>query len=206
MKKIILVLACALIAFSASAQRSGRFGIVGGLTTTSTDFSSITQDFKAKNFNQFHIGVCYNQPLVLGFAIQPALEYNIKGANFSDISGIKDANFKTGYLELPVQVQWGIDLLGVVRPYVFAEPFVGFALSNQVNLSSLSESGWDNLKTRFEGGLGLGAGVDVLKHIQLSFRYFWNLGEVYKIDIPEIKTQISKANCQGFKVSAAILF
>lgn len=206
MKKIILAVACALMAFSAYAQKSGHFGVIGGLTTTSTKFSAIKSDIQAKNINLFHAGICYNQPIALGFAIQPALEYNVKGANLSEITGLSDVNFKTGYLELPVQVQWGIDLLGIVRPFVFAEPFIGFALNNKTNLSSLSAEGWDNLKTRFEGGVGLGAGVDVVKHIQLTFRYFWNFGEVYKIDIPQIKTQITEANCQGFKISAAILF
>lgn len=204
MKKTILTVVCALIAVSASAQQSGHFGVIGGLTTTSTKFSAIQVDLKAKNLNQFHVGVAYNQPLVLGLAIQPALEYNVKGANLSELTGLKDVNFKTGYLELPVQVQWGINLLGILRPYIFAEPFVGLALSNSASLSSLASKGWDNLKSRFEGGIGLGAGIDVFKHVQLSFRYFWNLGEVYKIEIPEIRSQITTANCQGFKISAAI--
>lgn len=204
MKRVIIAIVCALSAISASAQQSGHFGIIGGLTTTSTKFSVIQAELKAKNLNQFHVGVAYNQPLVLGLAIQPALEYNVKGANLSEITGLNDVNFKTGYLELPVQVQWGINLLGILRPYVFAEPFIGLALNNTATISSVSSKGWDNLKTRFEGGIGLGAGIDVFKHVQVSFRYFWNLGEVYKIDIPQVGSRITAANCQGFKISAAI--
>lgn len=204
MKRVILTVFCAMMAITASAQQSGHFGVIGGLTTTSTKFSAIQADIKAKNLNQFHVGVAYNQPLVLGLAIQPALEYNVKGANLSELIGLKDVNFKTGYLELPVQVQWGINLLGILRPYVFAEPFIGLALNNTANISSTFSKGWDNLKSRFEGGIGLGAGIDIFKHVQVSFRYFWNLGEVYKIDIPEIGSRITTANCQGFKISAAI--
>ena len=205
MKRICTLVCCLLIAVSVFAETKPRFGIIGGLTTTSTKFSTAIADIKGGNFNQFHVGICYNQPLVLGFAIQPGLEYNVKGMQFSQIEGLKDINFKTGYLELPVQVQWGLDLLGVLRPYVFAEPFIGFALNNTANAETVSAKGWDYLKSRFEGGLGVGAGIDIFRHVQVSFRYFWNLGEVYKIDAGSLGT-ISSGNCQGFKVSAAILF
>lgn len=205
MKRICTLVCCLLIAVSVFAETKPRFGIIGGLTTTSTKFSTAIADIKGGNFNQFHVGICYNQPLVLGMAIQPGLEYNVKGLQFSQLEGLKDINFKTGYLELPVQVQWGLDLLGVLRPYVFAEPFIGFALNNTANAETVSAKGWDYLKSRFEGGLGVGAGIDIFRHVQVSFRYFWNLGEVYKIDAGSLGT-ISSGNCQGFKVSAAILF
>lgn len=205
MKKFYAFVCCLLIAGSVFAETKPRFGIIGGLTTTSTKFSTAIADIKGGDFNQFHVGICYNQPLVLGMAIQPGLEYNVKGLQFAQLEGIKDINFKTGYLELPVQVQWGLDLLGVLRPYVFAEPFIGFALNNTANAETVSAKGWDYLKSRFEGGLGVGAGIDVFRHVQVSFRYFWNLGEVYKIDAGSLGT-ISSGNCQGFKVSAAILF
>lgn len=205
MKRICTLVCCLLIAVSVFAETKPRFGIIGGLTTTSTKFSTAIADIKGGDFNQFHVGICYYQPLVLGMAIQPGLEYNVKGMQFSQIEGLKDINFKTGYLELPVQVQWGLDLLGVLRPYVFAEPFIGFALNNTANADNLSAKGWDYLKSRFEGGLGVGAGIDIFRHVQVSFRYFWNLGEVYKIDAGSLGT-ISSGNCQGFKVSAAILF
>ncbi len=205
MKRIYALVCCLLIAGSVFAETKPRFGVIGGLTTTSTKFSTAIADIKGGSFNQFHVGICYNQPLILGFAIQPGLEYNVKGVQFSQLEGIKDINFKTGYLELPVQVQWGLDLLGVLRPYVFAEPFIGFALNNTANSANISAKGWDYLKSRFEGGLGVGAGIDIFRHVQVSFRYFWNLGEIYKLDVTNLGT-ISSGNCQGFKVSAAILF
>lgn len=199
MKRIYAIICCLLIACSMFAETKPRFGIIGGLTTSSATIKSLLPDLKSKNFNQFHVGICYNQPLILGFAIQPGLEYNVKGVKEDGVS------IKTGYLELPVQIQWGLDLLAVLRPYIFAEPFIGYSVYHKYDVKDVA-SGTEvgNFGNKFEGGLGLGAGIDIFKHVQVSFRYFWNFGKLNQINF--LNTSIRTENCQGFKVSAAILF
>lgn len=198
MKRIIFSVALVLLATAAFAQ--GQFGIIGGLTSSMSNIKTAYEDVKAGTANQFHAGVTYYQPLALGFAIQPGIEYNVKGLKVSDI------NFKTGFVEVPVQVQWGINLFSVIRPYVMAEPFIGYAVSNDVSGAGVTVSGWDNIKSRFEYGLGLGGGIQLFKHVQLSVRYFWNLGTLYNADLGSIKTTLAETKCNGVKFSAAILF
>lgn len=203
MKKIIITLAAAFIALSASAQ----VGIIAGLTSSQSDLKTALAE--VKSVNQYHVGVAYHQDLMMGFSIQPAIIYNMKGTEIANIATITDANidYKTGYLEVPVQIQWGIDL-AVAKPFVFAEPFIGYAINNISEAGKTQNTNWDNIKSRFEYGVGLGAGVDVLKHLQVSVRYFWNLGNIYGSDITigNVTKTIGESKCTGIMASAAIFF
>jgi len=203
MKKLFVLVAAILIAESADAK----FGIIGGLTSSKSDYKEAWAD--RKNVNQFHLGVAYNFHLVGGLALQPAIEYNMKGTRLADIGGVKDINvdFKTGYIEVPVQIQWGVDLK-IVRPYVFAEPFIGYAISNREVYESGTYTSWDNVKNRFEYGLGLGVGVDLFKHVQVSVRYYWNMGKIYDTDITvgSVTKTIAGTRCNGIAATLGIFF
>lgn len=194
-----------MLAFSAKAG-DGKFGIIGGLTTANTRISSAYADIKTGSVSNFHVGVVYNQPLILGLSIQPGIQYNVKGAELRNITAVSDLDLQTGFIEIPVQIQWAfVDILGIIKPYVFAEPFIGYAVSNKL-VSSKSSVDLSKIKTGFEGGIGLGVGLLVIKHIQVSARYYWNLGQLYTIDIQGVPSQINQNNCSGIAVSAAILF
>lgn len=194
-----------VLAFSAKAG-DGKFGVIGGLTTANTKISSAYADIKTGSVSNFHLGLVYNQPLILGFAIQPGIQYNVKGAEMRNITGISDLDLQTGFIEVPVQVQWSpVNILGVVKPYIFAEPFIGYAVGNKL-VSSKTSVDASNIKSGFEGGIGLGVGLLVIKHIQVSARYYWNLGPLYSIDVNGVPSQVNQNNCSGLAVSAAILF
>ncbi len=105
----------------------------------------------------WHIGGMMNIGLPLGLSVQPELSYSSKGADGATI----------GYLEIPVDVQWGITL-PFVRPYVAVTPYISYKTNNSGNLTSLNS--WD-------GGIGLGGGVDIWK-LQVAVKYMWGLGKV----------------------------
>lgn len=210
MKKIIIAIAALCVAATCMAKGNGpQFGIMGGLTSTNSNVKEAIANYKT--INQFHVGACVKLPLALGFVFQPGIEYNLKGATIENIAGISNASieWKTGYLELPLQLQWGIDLK-VIRPYAIFEPFLGYAISNEERLTAISTGStkWTNVKNRFEYGIGIGAGIEVLSHVQVSVRYFWNLGTVYGADltIGGIKASIMDASVKGIAATATILF
>jgi len=193
-----------LLSVSAFAQ----FGVIGGLTSSSTNIKSAYGDLKAKTINQYHVGITYKFGGEHLLAVQPSLIYNVKGATLDNLQGISDVNFKTGFLELPVQVQIGASLGKVARIYGIAEPFIGYAITNEIKWENIKNTDWDNVKSRFEYGIGLGAGVELFTHFQLSVRYYWNLGSIYdqQITWEKISYTIGSANCSGISLSAAILF
>ncbi len=205
MKKTIITLAAALlVAWSANAQ----IGIVAGITSSAADIDSAVADID--NVNQYHFGLTYKLALGGSLAIQPALIYNMKGTTIGNIAGLQDVNveYKTGYLELPVQVQLSLLNLGIVRAYGLAEPFVGYAITNEVKGLNQVVDDWDNVKSRFEYGVGLGAGVEVFKRLQVAVRYFWNLGDIYgkEIKIANVTKEIVTSKCDGIAASVVILF
>lgn len=204
MKKAIIAIAALFVALSANAQ----IGVVAGLTSSSTNVEAAVADIK--NVNQYHVGITYKIGIGNMLAIQPALIYNMKGTQLGDIAGLDDVdvNYKTGYLELPVQVQLGFGIGSIARVYGFAEPFVGYAITNQVQGLGDTVKNWDNVKNRLEYGVGLGAGVELFRHLQVSVKYFWNLGDVYGADITfgDVTKDIATSKCNGIAASVAFLF
>lgn len=205
MKKLIIAAAALLISVSAFAQ----FGIVAGFTSSATDIKGTVADVQSKNISLYHVGVTYKLGLGNILAIQPSLIYNVKGAKFGELEGVKDVDFKTGFLELPVQVQAGFGLGQVARIYGFAEPFVGFAITNNSNvMEKLFDNKWDYVKSRAEYGVGLGVGVELFTHLQVAARYFWNMGNLYGANptIKGLSDDIKSSKPNGVMISAAFLF
>lgn len=206
MKKIIVALVALCFAFSANAQ----VGIIAGITSSTSNMESAIADIE--NVNQYHAGVAFKLGLGNLLTIQPAIIYNMKGTRIGEIDGIKDVNvdYKTGYLEVPVQVQVGFGLGSIARVFAFAEPFVGYAITNSIDFSNKTEveQAWYNVKNRFDYGVGLGVGAEVLKHIQFSVKYFWNMGEAYCADITlgNITSNIAGYSANGVAASVAFFF
>ena len=202
MKKI-LTLIVALVAASTVAH--AQFGIIGGLNFSNAKFDNTSQFIDAaKNATLFHAGVAFKMGLPLGFALQPELTYQMKGAKLEEFKG-SELNYKNGYIELGAGVQWGPDLL-VARPYVFAEPFIGYLVNPDKTISNAKD-----VTSKLEYGIGLGAGVEVLKHIQVSVQWFRNLGNVVDTNAQKITTTDWEKikdlkSYQGVRLSLGIFF
>lgn len=208
MKKILVIVASLLVAVSAHAQ----LGVVAGITSSKSNLEEAYADIN--NVNQYHVGLTYKLDLGL-IAVQPSIIYNVKGVSMEGLkindipTGLGQMDYKTGYLEIPVQVQAGINL-GLARVYGFVEPFVGYALSNEVNsnLWKEPEQTWQNVKSRLEYGIGLGAGVELIKHVQVAVKYYWNMGDMYgkEIKVSNFTSTIGEQKASGIAASVALLF
>ena len=177
-RKLFLTAAAVISALSLSVNAyaggygKARAGLMAGVTSSSSN---------AKNV---HVGLTAELPIAFGFAVQPSLSFQTKGTKLSDVGPEKfRLDTRAAYLELPVQIQWGPDLMAF-RPYVFAEPFVGYGLFAKAkkyegDKAPVKSNSFDGAgMARWEYGLGLGAGVDIWK-IQFSVKYFWNFGSLY---------------------------
>ena len=215
MKKFIIAIAALFVAASASAQ----IGISAGLTSSSTTLDGAYADVVSGAVNQYHVGLTYKIGLGNLLAIQPSILYNVKGSNFNveDLTSTS-LNFKTGFVEVPVQVQLGFGLGTLARVYALAEPYVGYAITNEVTTKSAiaaaanTQQTWDNVKNRLEYGVGVGAGVELLRHLQVSVKYFWTLSDLYglqdaKLDnIINSLSNINMKNANGVAATVTILF
>ena len=181
MKKIILTLALVFASIAANAQ----FGVIGGWTSSRTGAEgSVFKRENLKSVSLYHVGVAYKVDMGALFTIQPALVYQAKGTLVEDSLG--SLSSRGGFLELELGMQLGLDLLAF-RPYFLFEPFLGYqVVSEGENLKALNSftlkdmnTQLNNAKNKFEVGFGIGAGIEILNHLQLSFQWFMNVGKLY---------------------------
>ena len=118
MKRILSLVASVAASLLLATAAHAQFGFVAGLTSSSVKMAS------ADAISLYHAGITAKIPLGSGFAIQPSLLYQVKGANVGHLDTATDEDFKvkTGFVELPLNFQWGPQL-GSFRPFVFGEPF-----------------------------------------------------------------------------------
>ncbi len=218
MKKILTVLALALaMATAAHAQ----IGIVGGYTASSTGLSA--KDYlNVKNMSQFHAGIAYKLDLGPFFTLQPSLTYEAKGMNVNEVVAGGSVNTSTlkntsGFVELGVGAQVGVDLLAF-RPFLLVQPFVGLQVYDKQNYT-LAGADMDSInealataKNKLEYGFGVGGGVELVNHVQISVQWFMNLGSLYdngkltNIQGAVLTNYKDIKNYQGVKVSLALFF
>ena len=203
MKKIAILFSVILL----STTVYGQFGIKAGLNFNSMkDFNvnELQSSFEGKT--GFHVGVLYKLNLPLGFALQPELMYTQKGGSI-DMGGRASGDIKMNYLQLPVNLQWGVDLV-LFRPFVMVSPYIGYAIAKGDGFKDVE---WDNLN-KFEYGVGIGAGLDIWK-FQVSGRYCWDLGTIsdFKGDsfgegFEDVFRAMNNGKNRGFELSIAFLF
>lgn len=209
MKKFIIAIAAIFVAYSAQAQ----IGVMAGLTSSKTDLETAVAD--VENINQYHIGIAYKFGLGNLVTLQPAILYNVKGTQVDQLAGVKDFEMdaETGYIEIPVQLQVGFGLGPIARVYGFVEPYVGLAVSNKLEmdygtiLDFDEKATWDNVKNKLNYGVSLGVGAEVFKHLQVSVKYFWDMGEVYGFEnLDAVAKQMEGTKCNGVAASVAFFF
>lgn len=218
MKRILVLITAFMLL---SVQGFSQFGVKGGLNFNSFDDVKINKEKDVKTVFEkrtgYHFGILYKTKIpLIGLAIQPELLYSqtissitytgenttssyydpVAGAPVSTVNG----DMKLSYLQLPVSVQWGIDLM-LFRPFIQVVPYIGCTLNSKLDIGNTS------LKMdtdKFKYGIGVGAGLDIWK-LQVSGRYNWDLGNVADFKWMGIDT-FKGGKGKGFELSLAILF
>ncbi len=178
-------------AFSASAQIS--FGVKGGVNISRVHFS--TDVINSDNLTGFQIGPMaeFTVPL-LGIGMDAAILYSQKGLEY------KSESYKTDYLDVPVNLKWKFGL-PIVKGFFTAGPYASFRIGGDKIWNVIN----NQLKAKSFGvGLNVGAGVEVVKHLQVGLNYDLGLTNNYG-STSESTESISGKN-RGWSITAAILF
>lgn len=185
MKKVTLSVLALLFAVGLSAQT--HFGIKGGL-----NFNNLKEvEWKNNNSTGWHAGILFQAKLPLGFTLQPEVLYSVKSLKLWD-----DAKLNFNYIEVPINIQWGIDLI-IFRPFVVAAPYFSYLLSVGNN-----KNRWDGAKD-IDYGFGLGVGVDIWK-IQITGKYNWGFGNLGSVKSADWK--VNDSTLKGLQLSLGLLF
>ena len=209
MKKLFVIIAI----FASTMVAHAQFGVLGSLNLSK--MNGVMNPVENKSSVLFGAGVLYKIDLGSGFAIQPALTYQLKGAEFREDVGALDnySKSRAGFVELGLGAQWGPDLLAF-RPYLFVEPFVGYGV-NGYESQKLAQAEYSRkdvvtaARNKMEYGVGAGVGVEIASHFQISWQLFRNMNKLYQADKLTAGYQSPYEhlkNYQGMKVTLAFLF
>lgn len=197
MKKIfgaLMIAVCMGMAMPAQAQL--HFGVKGGLNLSKVSFSK--NDFKGDNKTGFFIGPMAEFTLpIVGIGIDAAALYSQTEMKVEGMQpGVKLKTF-----EVPVNLKWSFGLGSMLGLYVAAGPQFGFNVGNK-NIQSFE------LK-KSNTSFNVGAGVKLIRHIQLGVNYNFALGHTGVLEETLYGTdrgEISKMKNNNWQVSVAYLF
>ena len=192
MKRVYLLILALVAWMAVPAQAQFKWGIKGGANISSIHFTNLPENFSTENLTGFHIGPTIElmAPLV-GLGFDASILYSQTGME------IGTQTVKSDYLNIPVNLKWKIGI-PAVKVFAAAGPYVGFRLGGDKFWDVLS----DQIESKsFSAGLNIGAGVELIQHLQISATYQLGLTDNYSIK----KLEIDGKN-RGWLISAAILF
>ncbi|MCO4293410.1 PorT family protein [Solitalea sp. MAHUQ-68] len=188
MKKLLMAVVTAFIAFSANAQKLD-FGIKGGVNFANASDIKFTgglnESYKqtADGVTGYHFGV-WAEIGSSSISFQPELLYSRKGFKATDEIG-QESNVQLNYLDIP--------LLAKIKPlpmlHIVAGPQVSIKLADKITgpsdfTDALNQESFKN----GDWGAILGAGVS-LSNFQIDARYVWGLSKVTSDNL-EFKNQM----------------
>lgn len=197
MRKLIALCSVAIVSMAlALTADAGRFGFKAGTNVTSMDFKGGMPPVLG-----YSAGITWQWNLPMGFAIQPDLLYHVKASRLSEIN---EEAFGLGYVELPVNIQWGLRFADKnLRLFAQASPFVGYAVTQTGTVDRSGMDKWTDIN-RFSYGAGLGVGIQ-LWALQVTAQYTWNFGQLANFRDTSL-SDFNDKNFGGYVITAALMF
>lgn len=193
MKKIfgaLMIAVCIGMAMPAQAQL--KFGVKGGLNLAKADFNQ--DDLKVDNFTGFFIGPMAEFTIpVVGLGVDGALLFSQRGVK------VNDESVKENGLEIPVNLKYNIGLGSMLGIYLAAGPDFYFGFDKDKSIIQNTKLERKNAQV----GINLGAGVKLIKHLQVGFNYNIPLGDSFTW---ENATSAIGSKNKLWQISAAYIF
>lgn len=197
MKRIITSAAIAIVMMlsAASAQAQIKFGLKGGLNVT--DMSLSKEVFNADNQAGFFIGptVKFSLPLI-GLGIDAAALYDQRQAKVKGEVGyeqitIEERSLDSKYINIPINLRYGIGLGSVASLNFFAGPQFGFNVGKK-HQELVDDATWNLKSSAFS--VNVGAGVTIASHFELSANYSIACGRTGDVTFSDAVDKVFKKN------------
>ncbi len=203
MKKTLLVIACAVLSLTASAQRASsssssffstekaeggvKFGIRAGLNMANMSASDDNgTSISPGSRTAFHVGVTADIPLMQSLYVQTGLFLQSKGYKFEEDEYTETV--KPMYLEIPVLASYRYDFSDALQLQINAGPYFGYGIGGKAKIEI---EDYDSVEgdffgddddqfgaKRFNCGLQFGAGLTLSNHYYLGFAYQLGLSNI----------------------------
>ena len=175
MKKVfsVLMVAVALMMAAPAQAQLIKFGVKGGLNMTKLD----AEGLKSDNSTGFFIGPMAEITLpIVGLGVDGAVMFSQRG---------KD-EFKQQGLEIPVNLKFSFGLGSMLGAYVAAGPDFFY------NFKDLKVEGGEAKKAQV--ALNLGAGVKLLRKLQVGLNYQIPMGNSFELGNVDVKNKTWQAS------------
>ena len=193
MKKIISVFMVAVcLMMAAPVQAQLHFGVKGGLNLSKASFSK--DALKGDNQTGLFIGPMaeFTLPIIgVGADIAALYSQTELAAKGYDT----DAKLKTS--EIPVNLKWSFGLGSMLGAYIAAGPQFGFNIGNKKGFM-------DYELKKNNTTFNVGAGVKLIRHIQIGVNYNFALSHTATIETTN--EEVIKIKNNTWQVSLAYLF
>ena len=168
MKKIFSLALVAFMMMAMPANAQIKFGLKGGVNVTSMSFSN--EVFDASNRTGFFIGptVKIQLPLV-GLGIDASALYDQREAKIKVGDVETGSSVKQQAIAVPINLRYGWGLSSLANIFLFAGPQFSFNVGDKDVELDGTKGTWNLKNSNFS--VNVGAGVTILKHLQLSANY-----------------------------------
>lgn len=185
----MIAVCCLAMAMPAQAQLL-KFGVKGGLNMTKLKLEGMKD-----NSTGFFIGPMAEVTIpIIGLGVDGALLYSQKGDKLDGI------DTKQAGLDIPINLKYSIGLGSMLGVYIAAGPDFYFNFKGDEKFVD------DELtleKKKAQVGINVGAGLKLLRHLQVGFNYNIPFGDSFKWKY--IDDAIGAKN-KTWQVSAAYIF
>ena len=186
----MIAICCLAMAMPAQAQLI-KFGVKGGVNLTKVDWDG-GYDGNKDNATGFFIGPMAEVTIpIVGLGVDGALLFSQRG---------KDDGKQTG-LDIPINLKYTIGLGSMLGVFVAAGPDFFFNFSGD---KKYMDEAMELEKKKAMVGINIGAGVKLIKHLQIGVNYNIPLGDSYKLK--EVGEAVIGAKNITWQISAAYIF
>ncbi len=209
MKKILLLLVCAISTLTVSAQRAVghsssvfsteraeqpiTFGIRGGVNFAKQTASSDGYSFSPKNNVGFNVGVSVDIPMLESLYLQSGLYYTVKGYKLENDGYTEKAT--PSYLELPILASYRYNLSDFTQLQINFGPYLAYGIAGKYKWDGEDEDEdfFDDDTKKFDAGLAIGAGM-TFGHIFVGANYDLGLTSILKDSDGSLKNRCLSIN------------
>ena len=203
---VFLFVAALLMASPAQAQ-GVKFGIKGGFNITDMKFdksstASSNYQMGKENKNGWYVGLTAKGTLIGGLGFDIAAFYDQRE---TEVNG---ETVKQKFIYVPLNLRFNIGLGSLASVYLAAGPQIGFNIGDSEiewkTATDYAQNKFQLKKSTF--GVNIGAGVTVLKFLEVGAVYSIPLGNTADLDIGNLQSTFDQYSVKSnsFQVSAAI--
>lgn len=204
MKKIYLASVLVLLSVNVSLAQV-KFGIKGGLDLANVTLDgNVTSNLSADNTTGFFIGPTLDFKIpILQLGVDASLMYNQKKI---DVNGESES---AHYVNIPINAKMAFGLGDIVGVYVATGPQFAFCIGDDTfNFKDIEGTAANFALSKSQFSWNIGAGVKLLKHLQVGYNYNIAFGSTGDFDYKDAAGKAVKGelNNNSHQVTVAYLF